>query len=72
MVVSNRTSRFYLAAVVLRFSDLRAERVQTLTSEFTARMGDAVRSSREHFEDPADVRDWTLERVLVTGTPSLS
>jgi len=30
-----------------------------LRSELSARIDDAVRYTREHFEDPADVREWT-------------
>jgi len=33
--------------------------VSALRSEFAARVDDAVRYAREHFEDPAEVRDWT-------------
>ena len=63
MVVLNHMSRFHLAAVALRFSGLPATRVQALTDELTARIDDAVRYSREHFEDPPEIRNWTWSDV---------
>ena len=59
MVVLNGMSRYHLASLAVKYSPLPGERVSALRSEFAARVDDAVRYAREHFEDPAEVRDWT-------------
>jgi xylulose-5-phosphate/fructose-6-phosphate phosphoketolase len=59
MVVLNGMSRYHLASLAVKYSPLSAERVSALRSELAARVDDAVRYTREHFEDPAEVRDWT-------------
>ena len=59
MVVLNGMSRYHLASLAVKFAGLSADRVAALRSELSARIDDAVRYTREHFEDPADVREWT-------------
>ena len=59
MVVLNGMSRYHLASLAVKYSRLPAARVASLRSDLSTRIDDAVRYSREHFEDPADVRDWT-------------
>jgi xylulose-5-phosphate/fructose-6-phosphate phosphoketolase len=59
MVVLNGMSRYHLASLAVKFSRLPTERVAALRSELSARVDDSVRYTREHFEDPPDVRDWT-------------
>jgi xylulose-5-phosphate/fructose-6-phosphate phosphoketolase len=63
MVVLNHMSRFHLAALALRFSGLPEARVRSLSTERRARIDAAVRYSREHFEDPPEIRDWTWTEV---------
>jgi xylulose-5-phosphate/fructose-6-phosphate phosphoketolase len=58
MVVLNRMSRFHLAALAVQHSSLPAERIAALVAELDAREASAVRYAREHFEDPAEIRDW--------------
>jgi xylulose-5-phosphate/fructose-6-phosphate phosphoketolase len=65
MVVLNGMSRYHLAAEALRragkTSGSRPEdRAPTLISECEAAIARAVAYSREHFEDPPEIRDWTL------------
>ena len=64
MVVLNGMSRYHLAAEALRrageTSRSRPEdRAPTLISECEAAIARAIAYSREHFEDPPEVRDWT-------------
>ena len=64
MVVLNGMSRYHLAAEALRragrSSDARLrDRAPTLISECEAAIARATAYSREHFEDPPEVRDWT-------------
>ncbi|MEJ7841415.1 MAG: phosphoketolase family protein [Rubrobacter sp.] len=62
MVVLNGMSRYHLAMDALKRLDpgCRAqERVPTLKSELEARISWATAYSREHLEDPPEVRDWT-------------
>jgi xylulose-5-phosphate/fructose-6-phosphate phosphoketolase len=59
MVVLNGMSRYHLASLAVKFSRVPTERVAALRSELSARVDDSVRYTREHFEDPPDVRDWT-------------
>jgi xylulose-5-phosphate/fructose-6-phosphate phosphoketolase len=58
MVVLNKISRFHLAALAVKQSSLPAERVAELVADLDAREAEAVRYTREHFEDPAEIRDW--------------
>jgi xylulose-5-phosphate/fructose-6-phosphate phosphoketolase len=59
MVVLNHMSRFHLASMALRFSGLPTARVSGLIEELEERTDAAVRFSRDHLEDPAEIRDWT-------------
>jgi xylulose-5-phosphate/fructose-6-phosphate phosphoketolase len=59
MVVLNGMSRYHLASLAVKYSPLPADKVKSLRSDMSARIDAAVRYTREHFEDPADVRDWT-------------
>jgi xylulose-5-phosphate/fructose-6-phosphate phosphoketolase len=59
MVVLNGMSRYHLASLAVKYSGLPTERVAALRSDLSTRIDDAVRYSREHFEDPAEIRDWT-------------
>jgi xylulose-5-phosphate/fructose-6-phosphate phosphoketolase len=58
MVVLNKISRFHLAALAVKQSSLPAERIAELVADLDAREAEAVRYTREHFEDPAEIRDW--------------
>ena len=58
MVVMNGMSRYQLAALALRHSPLGAARVAELTTQLGTMVEDAVRYSREHFEDLPAIRDW--------------
>src|SRR5512143_125657 len=57
MVVLNGMSRYHLASLAIKHSPLPPERRTVLRSELSARVDDTVRYTREHFEDPAEVRD---------------
>jgi xylulose-5-phosphate/fructose-6-phosphate phosphoketolase len=64
MVVLNGMSRYHLAAKALRragkTSGLRpGDRAPTLISECEAALARAKAYSREHFDDPPEIRDWT-------------
>ena len=60
MVVLNGMSRYHLAAEVLRrCARQREDRTPTLISECKAAIARATAYSREHFEDPPEVHDWT-------------
>jgi xylulose-5-phosphate/fructose-6-phosphate phosphoketolase len=60
MVVLNGMSRYHLAAEALRrCARQREDRTPTLISECEAAIARATAYSREHFEDPPEVRDWT-------------
>ena len=64
MVVLNGMSRYHLAAEALRrcgrSSDAHlGDRAPTLISECEAAIARATAYSREHFEDPPGIRDWT-------------
>src|ERR671913_2156948 len=64
MVVLNGMSRYHLAAEALRrageASGSRLEdRASTLISECEAAIARATAYSREHYEDPPEIRDWT-------------
>ena len=64
MVVLNGMSRYHLAAEVLlragKISGSRLEdRALTLISECEAAIASATAYSREYFEDPPEISDWT-------------
>jgi xylulose-5-phosphate/fructose-6-phosphate phosphoketolase len=64
MVVLNGMSRYHLAAEALRragtASGLRpGNRAPNLISECEAVIARATAYSREHFEDPPEISDWT-------------
>ncbi len=61
MVVLNGMSRYHLAMLAIRFSGLAPTRASALTDQLRHKIDDAVRYAREHFEDPAELRDWTWE-----------
>lgn len=58
MVVMNEMSRYHLAALAIQFGMAPGERATALLAELDRRIKEAVRYTREHFEDPADIRDW--------------
>src|SRR5262249_53579888 len=58
MVVLNEMSRFHLASLAVEFSGLAKTKVDALRGDFTRRIDDAVKYSRDCFEDPAEIRDW--------------
>jgi xylulose-5-phosphate/fructose-6-phosphate phosphoketolase len=59
MVVLNGMSRFHLAAEALRRSARqREDRAPTLISSLEASNSRATAYSREHLEDPPEIRDW--------------
>jgi xylulose-5-phosphate/fructose-6-phosphate phosphoketolase len=59
MVVLNRMSRYHLAAEALRRSARRFERAPALIQTCEHLVRQAVAYSREHLEDPPEIRDWT-------------
>jgi len=59
MVVLNEMSRFHLAALALRHSTLPADRTGPIIETLQRRMHDAVAYTREHLQDPPDIREWT-------------
>jgi xylulose-5-phosphate/fructose-6-phosphate phosphoketolase len=62
MVVLNEMSRFHLASLALEFSGISAARVESLREKLADKIVEAVRYSREHFEDAPEIRDWTWGR----------
>jgi xylulose-5-phosphate/fructose-6-phosphate phosphoketolase len=58
MVVMNGMSRYHLAAEALRRSARPQDRAPTLISECEALIAGASSHSREHLEDPPEIRDW--------------
>jgi xylulose-5-phosphate/fructose-6-phosphate phosphoketolase len=58
MVVLNGMSRFHLASLAIRHARLPNDVTKRLTRELQQRIDDAVRYSREHFEDAPEIRDW--------------
>jgi xylulose-5-phosphate/fructose-6-phosphate phosphoketolase len=59
MVILNGMSRFHLASLAIEFSPLPAGRANRLRAALTERIDAAVRHTREHFQDPPEIRDWT-------------
>jgi xylulose-5-phosphate/fructose-6-phosphate phosphoketolase len=58
MVILNKMSRFHLAAVALRCSPLSPGRVEALTAQLHGLIDEAVRYTREHFEDAPTIQGW--------------
>lgn len=58
MVVLNEMSRFHLAILALRHAPLAAERIESLITTLEQRIHDTVQYTREHLEDPPDIRNW--------------
>ncbi len=58
MVVLNGMSRYDLCIAALRRVSHRYERASALMDECRALIQRAVAYSREHFEDPPEIRDW--------------
>jgi xylulose-5-phosphate/fructose-6-phosphate phosphoketolase len=59
MVVLNEMSRFHLATLAIEYSGLPEPRIRELGERFKAEIDAAVHYTREHLEDPPEVRDWT-------------
>jgi xylulose-5-phosphate/fructose-6-phosphate phosphoketolase len=59
MVVLNEMSRFHLASLAIEFSRLPPARIRELAERFKTEIDAAVHYTREHLEDPPEVRDWT-------------
>jgi xylulose-5-phosphate/fructose-6-phosphate phosphoketolase len=57
MVILNAMSRFHLAAAAIRRSGLGAAHESAVQSLETM-IDDAEQYSREHFQDPPEIRDW--------------
>jgi xylulose-5-phosphate/fructose-6-phosphate phosphoketolase len=58
MVVLNGMSRYHLAILAIEFSGLSVDRIADLTAALNEKIAEAVRYSREHFEDAPEIRDW--------------
>jgi len=58
MVILNGMSRFHLAALALKHARLPAATTESLIADLNARIEDAVRYAREHFEDAPEIREW--------------
>jgi xylulose-5-phosphate/fructose-6-phosphate phosphoketolase len=58
MVILNEMSRYHLCIEALRRSPRMAGRASALIEECNSLIARAVQYSRDHFEDPPDVRDW--------------
>ncbi len=61
MVVLNGMSRYHLAAEALRRTTRLHERAAPLVAECENLIQKAVAYSREHFEDPPEIRDWVWQ-----------
>jgi xylulose-5-phosphate/fructose-6-phosphate phosphoketolase len=59
MVVLNSMSRFHLAALALKRVPRFRQRADALLAELENDIRKAVAYSREHFEDPPEIADWT-------------
>jgi xylulose-5-phosphate/fructose-6-phosphate phosphoketolase len=58
MVVLNGISRFQLAALALKYAMPDTPRRRELMAACEQRMREVVEYTREHLEDPAEIRDW--------------
>jgi xylulose-5-phosphate/fructose-6-phosphate phosphoketolase len=59
MVVLNEMSRFHLAALALKWAPRFRQRSDALIAELENDIQRAVAYSREHFEDPPEIANWT-------------
>ena len=59
MVVLNGMSRYHLAILALLQSPRIKPQAAPLIAALRSKIGDATAYSREHFEDPPEIRDWT-------------
>jgi xylulose-5-phosphate/fructose-6-phosphate phosphoketolase len=59
MVVLNEMSRYHLASAALQRTTRLQHRAAALIDECQNLIDKAVAYSREHFEDPPEIRDWT-------------
>jgi xylulose-5-phosphate/fructose-6-phosphate phosphoketolase len=59
MVALNGMSRYHLCIDALHRARRTPERAPTLIAECRSRIARAAAYSREHFEDPPEIRDWT-------------
>jgi xylulose-5-phosphate/fructose-6-phosphate phosphoketolase len=59
MVVLNGMSRFHLASLALRRARRDHPRTEELRGQLAWMIDEAVRYSRDHLEDPAEIADWT-------------
>ncbi len=59
MVVLNEMSRFHLAALALKWAPRFRQRADVLIAELDDDIQQAVAYSREHFEDPPEIANWT-------------
>ncbi len=59
MVAMNGMSRYHLCIEALRRTSRLGTRADALAEECRAAITHAAAHAREHFEDPADIRDWT-------------
>jgi xylulose-5-phosphate/fructose-6-phosphate phosphoketolase len=59
MVSLNAMSRYHLAAEAIRRSNRLGERAQALVDECRRSIDAAVAYSREHMDDPPEIRDWS-------------
>jgi xylulose-5-phosphate/fructose-6-phosphate phosphoketolase len=58
MVLLNGMSRYHLAILAIRFAGLPPARAEELTATLQGLIDEAVRYSREHFDDSPEIRDW--------------
>jgi xylulose-5-phosphate/fructose-6-phosphate phosphoketolase len=58
MVILNGMSRFHLASLALKYSPIAEDRMKALREQLASRVDEAVRYSREHFEDQPEIRNW--------------
>jgi xylulose-5-phosphate/fructose-6-phosphate phosphoketolase len=59
MTVVNEMSRYHLAALALERTRRLQPEAQALLPELHGLIAKAVAYSREHFQDPPEIRDWT-------------
>jgi xylulose-5-phosphate/fructose-6-phosphate phosphoketolase len=58
MVVLNGMSRYHLCIEALRRVERFQPRAASLIQELETRIADSIAYARQHFEDPADIRNW--------------
>jgi xylulose-5-phosphate/fructose-6-phosphate phosphoketolase len=58
MVILNQMSRYHLCIEALRRVSPAVPNALNLIAELESRIADSVTYSREHFEDPPEIRDW--------------